>query len=62
MSVEYKEYGLVGGQAARIIPLIVSEAGTYFAPEGCAFNPVVVQASGGSSVVGTAIVGTSTVS
>lgn len=35
-----KDYQLVGGQPVRISPLTVTENGTIYAPEGCAFNPV----------------------
>ena len=34
------EYQLVGGQPVKITPLEVTENGTTYAPEGCAFNPV----------------------
>ena len=43
-----KEYELVGGQPVKISPLEATEAGTYYAPLGQAFNPVTV--SGGSSL------------
>lgn len=44
---EYKEYELVGGQAAKIYPLTASEQGVYVAPEGAAFNPVISTGGGG---------------
>ena len=37
----YKEYALAGGQPVKISPLEVTEPGTVFASEGCAFNPVI---------------------
>ena len=60
MSVEYKDYALVGGQPVKIVPLTVSQPGTYFAPMGMAYSPVIIEGSGSSSLVGTAIVGTAT--
>lgn len=44
-----KEYELVGGQPVKISPLEVSEDGTYSAPSGRAYNPVIVSGSGGGS-------------
>ena len=35
-------YALYGGQPTKILPLAASEAGTYVAPEGCAYSPVTV--------------------
>ena len=43
-----KEYELVGGQPVKVSPLEVSEAGTYEAPAGQAFNPVKVSGGGSS--------------
>lgn len=37
----YKEYALAGGQPVKISPLEVTEPGTVFANEGCAFNPII---------------------
>ena len=34
------EYQLVGGQPVKISPVEITENGTTYAPEGCAFNPV----------------------
>ncbi len=42
----YKEYALVGGTPVLIKPLQATEQKTYFAEEGCAFNPVVCDVSG----------------
>ncbi len=45
MSTSYKSYSLTGGQPVVIKPLEASESKTYFADEGQAFNPVVVDTS-----------------
>lgn len=39
-------YALVGGTAVRISPLEITEPGTVYAEEGCAFNPVICDVSG----------------
>lgn len=50
-------------QYVTVIPLEVTENGTYTAPAGFAYGSVTVNVGGGSSpaVVGTAIVGTDVV-
>ena len=42
----FGSYALFGGTAVKIAPLEVSEPGTTYADEGCAFNPVVCDVSG----------------
>lgn len=42
-----KDYELVGGQPVKVTPLEATEAGTYKAPHGQAFNPVKVGSTGG---------------
>lgn len=49
---EYKSYSLQGGQPVKISPFVATEAGTFFAGEGCAFNPVVVTGGGSSEPYG----------
>ncbi len=39
---DYKSYELVGGLPVKVEPLTANEEGTYFAPMGHAFNPVIV--------------------
>lgn len=48
---EYKSYQLVGGKPVTIEPLTVGEAGTTFAKEGRAFNPVICTADGNPNSV-----------
>ena len=45
-----KEYQLVGGQPVKISPLEVTENGTTYAPNGCAFNPVTVNLQNPNSI------------
>lgn len=42
-----KEYELVGGQPVKVTPLEATDAGTYKAPHGQAYNPVTVPAGAG---------------
>lgn len=44
------EYELVGGQPVKVTPLEATEAGTYKAPQGQAFNPVTVTGGGGGGL------------
>lgn len=43
-------YELVGGQPVKVTPLEATEAGTYKAPHGQAFNPVTVTGGGGGGL------------
>ena len=44
------EYTLVGGTGVKIVPLEVSEAGTYTAGESEAYNPVTVTGGGSGKI------------
>ena len=48
-------YSLVGGQPVKITPFDTTdkEAGTHFAPDGCAFNPIIVGGGGNPNSVET---------